>query len=124
MEDRNSLPMDQVIIRDLTIRAIIGVYEWERSEPQDILVNLVLYTDLRAAGKSDDAADIIDYAIVAERVQSHAIQAARRTVEALASDLADLCLGFSGVQRVSVRIEKTAAVNNARAVGVQIERGQ
>ena len=114
--------VDQVIIRDLKIQAIIGVYEWERTEPQDVLVNLILFTDLNAAEASDDIADTIDYAVVAEKIQSHANQAARRTVEALASDLADLCLGFDGVQGVRVRVEKTAALSNARAVGVQIER--
>ena len=46
--------MDQVFITDLVARGIIGVNDWEREQPQDILINIVLFTDLRQAGQSDD----------------------------------------------------------------------
>ena len=124
MGDESPSFTDQVIIRDLKVRGILGVYDWERQEPQDILVNLVLSTDLRPAGESDDIADSIDYAMVSEKVEAHAASAARQTVEALAADLARLCLEIPGVQRVRVRIEKPGAVPSARWVGVQIERSR
>ena len=113
---------DQVFIRDLLVRGIIGVYDWERREAQDILINLVLFTDLRQAGESDDLTHSIDYHSLAKKVQAHAEQAQRLTVEALAADLAHLCLEDPGVQSVRVRVEKPGAVRFARSVGVEIER--
>jgi FolB domain-containing protein len=114
--------MDQVIIRDLRVRAIIGVYAHERQEPQDILINLTLYSDLRKAGESDDLADSIDYAMVAEKVRAHAEGVGRFTVEALASDLAGICLQIPNVNGVRVRVEKPGAVPFCKSVGVEIER--
>ncbi len=38
--------MDQVIIKDILARGIIGVNDSERVHPQDILVNLVIFTDI------------------------------------------------------------------------------
>jgi FolB domain-containing protein len=116
--------MDQVFITDLRARGIIGVYDWERKEPQEILVNIVLFTDLRKAGQSDDVNDSVNYASVAKKVQAHAETAGRLTVEALAADLAQLCLVEPGVQRVRVRVEKPGAVRFSRSVGVEIERGK
>jgi FolB domain-containing protein len=113
---------DKVIIRDLLVRGIIGVNEKERQEPQDILINLVLYTDARRAGESDDIADCVDYSVVARKVRAHVESARRFTVEALASDLAGLCLEIPGVQKVRVRLEKPGAVRFARSAGVEIER--
>ena len=48
----------------------------------------------------------------------------RVAVEALATDIARLCLEEPGVQKVRVRLEKPGAVRFARAVGVEIERSR
>lgn len=114
--------MDKVIIRNLRARGIIGVNDWERDKPQEILINIVLFTDNRAAEASDDIADCVNYRTVAKKVLAHAETAARYTVEALAGDLARLCLEEPGVVRVRVRVEKPGAVRFAESVGVEIER--
>ena len=113
---------DRIEIKDLVLRGIIGVNEGEREERQDILVNLILFLDLRAAGKSDRLADSADYGLVSKRVIAFVEGSGRFTVEALASDLARLCLEQPGVNRVRVRVEKPGAVRFARSVGVEIER--
>jgi dihydroneopterin aldolase len=112
----------KVIISDLVVRGIIGVNESERESPQEIVINLGLFTDLRRAGATDDIADCVDYQVVAEKVMAHAQSARRFTVEALAADIAGIGLGEPGVERVLVRVEKPGAVRSCRSVGVEIER--
>jgi FolB domain-containing protein len=114
--------MDKVFITDLSARGIIGINEREREKPQEILINIVMEVDLRKAGQSDDIADCVNYRTVSKKVQSHAESAARFTVEALAADLARLCLEEPGVQRAIVRVEKPGAGRFSRSVGVEIER--
>ncbi len=116
--------MDKVIIKDLLARGIIGVNDWEREKPQDILINIVAYTDTRKAGESDDLEDCVNYRSLAKKVQARAETAARYTVEALANDLAKICLEEKGVEKVMVRVEKPGAVRFSRAVGVEIERSR
>jgi len=116
--------MDQVLIKDLVARGIIGINAWEREKPQEILINIVLFADLKKAGKSDNIKDCVDYSTVAKKVIAHAETAHRLTVEALASDLARLCLEVPGVMKVKLRVEKPGAVRFARSVGVEIERGK
>ncbi len=113
---------DKVIIRNLRARGIIGVNDWERRAPQEILINIELFADLRRAGETDDLAHSINYRTVAKKALAHAERAARFTVEALAEDIARLCLEEPGVQRVRVRVEKPGAVRFADSVGVEIER--
>jgi FolB domain-containing protein len=114
--------MDKVFIRDLVARGIIGVNDWEREKPQEILINITAFTDTRKAAKSDDLADCVDYRALAKKVQSHAETAARLTVEALANDLADISLREPNVEKVIVRVEKPGAVRFSKSVGVEIER--
>lgn len=114
--------MDQVIIRDLTARGIVGVYEWERKEPQEILINIILQANLLQAAQNDDISQSIDYHEVAIRLREHAETAERHTVEALAEDLANICLEYPRVNEVTVRVEKPGAVRFTRSVGVEITR--
>ncbi len=116
--------MDKVIIRDLKARGIIGVNDWEREQPQDILINIVAFADTRRAAESDDLADCINYRELAKKARAHAETAARFTVEALANDLARISLQEKGVERVIVRVEKPGAVRFSEAVGVEIERSR
>jgi FolB domain-containing protein len=116
--------MDQILITDLLAHGIIGVNDWERENPQDILINIVLFADLKKAGDSDNLLDSVNYRTVAKKVLAHAETAKRFTVEALAADLARLCLEEPGVQKVRIRVEKPGAVRFSRSVGVEIERSK
>ena len=114
--------MDQVIIKDLLVRGVIGITERERGRPQDILINAILYTDIARAAKTDNIADCVDYSKVAKKLTAHAESVGRNTVEALVTDLAGLCLAEPGVLGARIRVEKPGAVRFARSVGVEIER--
>jgi FolB domain-containing protein len=114
--------MDQIFITDLVARGILGINDWERKQPQEILINIVLFADLHKAGASDDLQDSVDYRAVTKKVLAHAETAQRLTVEALAADLAAICLEQPGVEKVRLRVEKPGAVRFSRSVGVEIER--
>jgi FolB domain-containing protein len=116
--------MDQILVSDLLARGIIGVNPDEREKSQDILINLILYADLKAAGESDKLHDCINYRTVAKNALHIAETAKRYTVEALANDIADDVLTDTRIQRVKVRVEKPGAVRFSRSVGVEIERFQ
>jgi FolB domain-containing protein len=114
--------MDQVLIKDLLVRGIIGINEDERKSNQDILINIILYTDTSRAAQTDNIEDCVNYRTVAKKVFSHAEKAQRFTVEALAGDVVELCLAEKNVLGVRVRVEKPGAVRFSRSVGVEIER--
>ena len=114
--------MDKIIIKDLSARGIIGVNPEERLRPQEILININLYTSTLKTGESDDIQDTVSYSVVAKKARACAETAQRFTVEALAEDIAKLCLAEKGIQKVQVRVEKPGAVRFTRSVGVEIER--
>jgi FolB domain-containing protein len=114
--------MDQVLIKDLLVRGVIGITEREREQPQDILINIVIFTDITQASQTDNINDCVNYRTVAKKVLAHAEKVGRQTVEALSVDIAGLVLEEPRVQGVRVRVEKPGAVRFARSVGVEIER--
>lgn len=116
--------MDKLFVKDLLVRGIIGINDWEREKPQDIIINLVIYTDLTRAGESDNINDSVNYRTLARKAQALTETARRLTVEALAADIAKICLAEPGVNKVKVSVEKPGAVRFSRSVGVEIERSK
>ncbi|MHB8087894.1 MAG: dihydroneopterin aldolase, partial [Anaerolineaceae bacterium] len=49
--------MDKILIKDLLIRGVIGISDREREQPQDILVNIEISSDITAAAISDNVED-------------------------------------------------------------------
>ena len=114
--------LDKIIIRDLLTRGRIGISDLERSASQDILVNAVLFTDTRKAGATDSIEDCVNYSTVAKQICAMAEKNQKKTVEAFAADIAEMCLSHPLVQKVIIRAEKTSAVRFTKSVGVEIER--
>lgn len=115
---------DRILIKDLFLRTIIGVNEDERTQRQDVLINLIVETDTRQAGHSDDIAHAVNYKTLTKRVIELVEGSEYLLVERLAEEIAALCLEDSRVERVSVTVEKPQALRFARSVGVCIERSR
>ena len=114
--------MDKIIIKNILARGIIGIHDLEREKPQDILINVDLFTAPRSAASPDDINICIDYSKVTKKVLKYAENAKRFTIEALAEDIAALCLEDPRVLKTTVRVEKPGAVRFSQSVGVEIER--
>ena len=122
MTDRIGPPLDQIAISDLRFRCIVGVQEEERCEKQDIVAQILLFADLRRAGRSDAIEDTVDYKALKKQILAAAEQSRFRLIEALAQSIADICLSHDRVKRAAVTIEKPGALRFARTVSVRIVR--
>jgi 2-amino-4-hydroxy-6-hydroxymethyldihydropteridine diphosphokinase len=116
--------MDEIQVKDLLLRTIIGINPEEREKRQDVLLNLTLHADTRPAGASDNVADAVNYRTITKQVIHLVENSQFYLVEKMAAEIAALCLADPQVARVTVRVEKPGALRFARSVGVEIERGQ
>jgi FolB domain-containing protein len=114
--------MDKVLITNLRVQGILGIHDWERVTPREIIINVIMFTDTRSAGQSDDISDCVNYSDMAKKLRSHAESAARMTVEALANDLAKICMQEPKVAKAILRVDKPGAVPEADSVAVEVER--
>ncbi len=114
--------MDKIKIRNLLLRGIVGINEDERTNKQDILINLIIFTDFRRAALSDDIDDAVNYRSITKRIIKHVEESENFLVEKLVSDIARIVLTEFNVERVIVRVEKPGALRFAESVGVEIDR--
>lgn len=113
---------DRVFFEELRVRCILGVNEEERRNMQDVLVDVELTTDVRAAAKSDDLTDAVDYRGLKKRILAFAESSSFRLVETLAERIAQMCLEDPRVEAARVKVEKPGALRFARTVGVEVVR--
>ena len=118
----SSPPVDRIHIRDLHLRCIIGVQEWEREVLQDVRIHVVLHLDLSQAGKSDRIEETVNYKTLTKAIIAMTEHSRFFLVETLAEKIAALCLGDERVKRVKVTVEKPGALRFARSVGVTLRR--
>ncbi len=113
---------DKIYIRDLSVRCIIGVNEDERIEKQDVIINVIMYTDTGKAGKTDLLEDSIDYKMVKKDLINLVENSSFLLLEKLTEEIAKLCLSFSKVAKVGVTVDKPGALRYTRSVAVEIVR--
>ncbi len=115
---------DKIVIRDLLLRGIIGINDWEREKKQDILINLTIFADLSRSGETDDVADTLNYRSVTKAVIALVEESSFHLVEALGTEIARIAVVDFGAPRVVVRVEKPGALRFADSVGIEIERSR
>jgi FolB domain-containing protein len=116
--------IDQIEIKDLHLRTVIGINDEERRNRQDVLINLILFADTHRAGLSDDINDAVNYRTITKRIIALVEESRFYLVEKMAAEIADLCLEYAPVERVRVSVEKPGALRFARSVGITIERSK
>jgi|TARA_Y100001949_G_scaffold56979_1_gene47877 dihydroneopterin aldolase len=114
--------VDKIILTDLRIDAVIGIWDWEKRNPQTISIDLEMQTDTKKASQLDSIEDALDYKAVSKRVKQF-IQASQfNLIETLAENVAKIILEEFDVQWLKLRISKPFAIRDSRNVGVSIER--
>jgi dihydroneopterin aldolase len=99
----------QIRLTGLRVRGHHGVFEHERRDGQDFVVDAVLELDTSAAAKSDDLADTVDYGALAEGLAAVVEGEPCNLIEAVADRLLEVCLRDPRVARAEVTLHKPSA---------------
>lgn len=113
---------DMVFVKALKVEAVIGVYEWERTITQPLLIDIALETDISEAAASDDVNDALNYKAVCDDVSAWCKEIKAKLLEHLAEQITDKLLANYACQTVTLSVAKPTAIKQADAVGVQITR--
>jgi dihydroneopterin aldolase len=100
---------DRVALLGLSVRGYHGVFEHERANGQDFLVDVVLGLDTAPAARSDDLVDTVDYGALAQTVAGIVAGEPVNLLETLAGRIAAACLTDPKVASVEVSVHKPQA---------------
>ena len=100
---------DRIELRGLTVRGNHGVFDHERRDGQDFIVDITVWIDLAVAAASDDLADTLDYGVLAQRAAEIVVGPPRQLIEAVAGEIADDVMRDERAHAVEVVMHKPSA---------------
>ena len=116
--------MDIIFIRELKVTTLIGIYEREKLVPQTLQIDLDIALPNSRACISDDIDDALDYAQVAEHIQTVLGEGHFSLLETLAEHIAQIIITDFNAPWVRISVAKLQAIRNCKMVGITLERGQ
>lgn len=100
---------DRIELRGLTVRGNHGVFDYERADGQNFVVDITVWIDLADAATSDDLADTFDYGVLAQRAATVVAGPARNLIETVAGEIAEDVMNDPRVHAVEVTVHKPQA---------------
>lgn len=100
---------DRIALHGIAVTACHGVLDFEKTQPQRFIADVVLETDLAPAGAGDDLADTVSYADVAQETVAILSGPPVDLIETLAARIAQAALARAGVEAVEVTLHKPDA---------------
>jgi 7,8-dihydroneopterin aldolase/epimerase/oxygenase len=100
---------DRITLTGVRVRAHHGVYDFEREQGQEFVIDVSVAVDLSAAASGDDLGRTVHYGELAEAVARAVERDPVDLIETVAERVAAVALGFSGVDEATVTVHKPQA---------------
>jgi len=113
--------MSVIRITDLSLRTIIGLYDWERTLKQDVIINVEIHFDATKAAQSDKVEDTIDYKTINKAIIKHVEESQYFLIEKMAGAILKIVMDTPKVEAAKVRVDKPGALRFARSVSIELE---
>jgi len=115
---------DLIHLLDVTLECRIGVTAEERAKPQELVADITIGTDIRAAAATGDVTTAIDYEVVLNLVRQLAGEREYVLIETLVEAMAAAILECFPALRVRILLKKPAALRHhgVGAAAVEIVR--
>mgnify|MGYP003389598257 FL=1 len=120
---KRGIKMEDIIyIKDLRIKTIIGIFDWERKVKQEVSIDMEFPFDCKKAAATDSIEDTIDYKAITKGVIKFVEDSSFQLQETLAESIASLVKNEYGVKSIKLRVSKPGALRGAKDVGLIIYR--
>ena len=108
-------------IRNLRLRTFIGFNPDERVKKQDVVLNIEIRYAIDGAVLRDSVADALNYKVVTKQVIKRVEQGKFLLLEALVSDVLQICSKHPSVLAAKVTVDKPHALRFADSVSLTLE---
>jgi D-erythro-7,8-dihydroneopterin triphosphate epimerase len=116
--------MSKINIKNLRLRCILGIFDFERTNKQDIILNYEIDFDGTKAAQSDHINDTVDYKKINKAIIEHVEASSCYLIEKLCDECLNIIMTDERIQKSSLCIEKPAALRFTDGVSVTMEKSR
>lgn len=107
-----------VKIKNLRLKTIIGIYDWEKKNKQEVRIHLEILFDGKKAALSDQIEKTLDYEEIWNQVSFFVEENRFNLIEKIAYDVAQIVLQNEKALEVRVEVEKPGALAFTDSVSI------
>ncbi|WP_229662342.1 dihydroneopterin aldolase [Agromyces bauzanensis] len=100
---------DRIAVTGIRVRAHHGVFDFERAEGQEFVIDVSVAVDLAAAASGDDLGRTVHYGELTEAIAAAVERDPVDLIETVAERVAGIALGYPAVEEVEVTVHKPQA---------------
>jgi dihydroneopterin aldolase len=112
----------ELFLENVVLPCRIGVFDYERSAPQRVRIDLLLQVRQDGAQFSDDIGDVLSYDDLLSGLKRILMDEHTNLVEMLAEKIARMCLAHEQVQSARVSVAKLDIYDGVAVPGIRLER--
>lgn len=108
-------------IKNLRIKTIIGIYDWEQNFEREIIINANIFTNYNNSLVTDEIEDTIDYDKIVSDIKTLTKEKKFKLIEKLAQEVMNLIMRNKKVKKCQLEIDKVGAVEGLESFAILIE---
>tara|TARA_B100000941_G_scaffold200048_1_gene145305 strand:+ start:183 stop:587 length:405 start_codon:yes stop_codon:yes gene_type:complete len=112
----------KVLIKDLELKMLIGIHNFEKKKKQRVRFNLVINIDQNLFPNDNDLKSIVNYEQVIKTIKRITAKKHYPLLETLAEKIFSKLFENLRIKKILLRIEKLDVIENTSSVGVEIEK--
>jgi D-erythro-7,8-dihydroneopterin triphosphate epimerase len=110
--------MAVIKIKNLRLRTIIGIFDYEREHKQDIVINLKIHFDDSKASSTDNIDDTVDYKKITKKIIAEVEKSEFFLLEKLSDFVLDIIMEDLKIKGATVKLDKPHALRYADSVAI------
>jgi len=107
-------------IKNLSLRTIIGINDWEREKKQDVIINATIEFDATKAIERDKINNSLNYKSITKKVISEVENSSFHLLEKLADFILNSIMEDKNVLSATVEVDKPHSLRFAESVSVVV----
>ena len=112
----------KILIKDLVLKMLIGIHNFEKKKKQRVRFNLVINIDQNLIPNDKDLKSIVNYEQVIKTIEKIISRKHYPLLETLAEKIFSNLFENLRIRKILLRIEKLDVIKNTSSVGIELEK--
>ena len=112
----------KVIIKDLTLKILVGIHDFEKKNKQRVKFNIEILTDPYVTPNRKDLNSILNYEEVVIKIEKLTDSSHHELLEDLAENIFNILFKNKLVKKISLKLEKLDILKKTKSVGIEVTK--
>ena len=114
----------KILIKDLVLKMLVGIHDFEKKKKQRVRFNLVINIDQNLIPNDKDLKSIVNYEQVIKTIMRITSRKHYPLLETLAEKIFLKLFENLRIKKILLRIEKLDVIKNTTSVGIELEKNR